>query len=758
MRVVKRLFLIVAVVVGILLVAGCATGLWFWSELRGSLPREAGRTEVAGVTSEVRIERDALGVPRVLAKSEADAVFALGWLHGQERFFQMDLMRRRAAGELSEMVGSATLEMDKAARFHRFRWRAGRVVAALPSTDRALLATYAAGVNAGLSALRAKPVEYVMLRTTPVPWRDEDSILVVYNMFLELQDDTGSADLRRAALARHLSPQVAAFLDPPGTEWDAPIVGSPLLPAGPPPPGLALPGSAGLARATEAIDEPILGSNNWVVAGAHTADGRAWVANDMHLGLQLPNIWYRARLQWSDQDGAVDVTGVTLPGGPGVVVGSNRHVSWGFTNSQIDTTDLVPLDDRPVERHAERIVVKGGAPVDFDVAETTRGPVIAAMPSPVIVRWVAHDPEAVNLNLFHLARAQSLQEAMAVAAVSGIPSQNFVVADTAGHIGWTICGRIPRRTEGTPGWDGYLAPESYPRVIDPPGGRIWTANNRVVDGAMLATVGDGGYALGARAQQIRDDLLALEKATPRDLLHVQLDDRALFFARWRELVLTLLTPESVAEKPLRAEARTLVERWGGRAAVDSVGFRIVRGFRSTVSRDVWNALTAPCRDEPGFTGPGWQFEGPLWQLIEARTPSSHPFLLDTLDRTLADLTKEGTPLAQATWGKRNTVRVGHPLAQGIPSLARWLDMPALELPGADHMPRVQSPSEGASERMVVSPGQEEKSLFHMPGGQSGHPSSPHYGDGHMAWAKGEPTPFLPGPAVDVLTLVPARKN
>jgi len=295
-------------------------------------------------------------------------------------------------------------------------------------------------------------------------------------------------------------------------------------------------------------------------------------------------------------------------------------------------------------------------------------------------------------------------------------------------------------------------------VIDPPGGRIWTANNRVVDGAMLATVGDGGYALGARAQQIRDDLLALEKATPRDLLHVQLDDRALFFARWRELVLTLLTPESVAEKPLRAEARALVERWGGRAAVDSVGFRIVRGFRSTVSRDVWNALTAPCRDEPGFTGPGWQFEGPLWQLVEARTSSANAFLLDALDRTLADLTKEGTPLAQATWGKRNTVRVGHPLAQGMPSLARWLDMPALELPGADHMPRVQSPSEGASERMVVSPGQEEKSLFHMPGGQSGHPSSPHYGDGHRAWARGEPTPFLPGPAVDVLTLVPARKN
>ncbi|HET9300313.1 MAG TPA: penicillin acylase family protein, partial [Candidatus Polarisedimenticolaceae bacterium] len=704
--------------------------------------------------SEVRIERDDLGVPRVVARSEADAVFALGWLHGQERFFQMDLMRRRAAGELSEIVGGSTVEMDKASRFHRFRWRAGRVVAALPSEDRALLAAYTEGVNAGLEALRAKPVEYVMLRTTPAPWREEDTVLVVYNMFLELQDDTGSADVRRAALQRHFSPQVAAFLDPPGTEWDAPIVGGPLLPPGPAPPGVALPGPVAISHATETTEEPVLGSNNWVVAGAHTADGRAWIADDMHLGLQLPNTWYRARLQWE----GVDVAGVTLPGGPGVVVGSNRHVAWGFTNSETDNTDLVPLGDRPVERHAERILVKGGAPVDFDVAETVEGPVIAADPSPVVVRWVAHDVEAVNLRLFRMARVRSLEEAMQVAATSGIPSQNLVVADTAGHIGWTICGRIPRRVAGEPGWREYLPPDAYPRVIDPPAGRIWTANNRVVDGEMLAALGDGGYALGARAMQIRDDLMALDKATPRDLLQVQLDDRALFYTRWRDLVLALLTPESVAGKPLRAEARTLVERWGGRAAVDSVGFRIVRGFRSTVSRDVWNALTASCKDEPGFTGPALQFEGPLWQLVEARAPSANAFLLGALDRTLADLTKEGTPLAQATWGKRNAVRVGHPLAQGMPSLARWLDMPELELPGADHMPRVQSPSFGASQRMVVSPGQEEKSLFHMPGGQSGHPSSPHYGDGHLAWAKGEPTPFLPGPAVDVLVLTPGDRH
>src|SRR6185503_8746436 len=181
-----------------------ATGLWFWSELRGSLPRNSGRVAVAGLGAEVRIERDKLGVPRILARSEADAVFALGWLHGQERFFQMDLMRRRAAGELSEIVGAATVEMDKASRVHRFRWRAARVLAALPADDRALLTAYTAGVNAGLSALRAKPIEYVMLRGEPAPWRPEDSVLVVYNMFLELQDDTGSNEAMIGALHRYL--------------------------------------------------------------------------------------------------------------------------------------------------------------------------------------------------------------------------------------------------------------------------------------------------------------------------------------------------------------------------------------------------------------------------------------------------------------------------------------------------------------------------------------------------------------------------
>lgn len=764
MRLLKRLGQVLGILTALLVVAGCATGLWVWSELRGSLPRSSGRAEVSGLVSDVRIERDALGVPRITAKSEADAAAALGWLHGQERFFQMDLMRRRAAGELSALAGAATVEMDKGARIHRFRWRAQRALAAVPAAERAVLDAYTMGVNAGLAALRAKPIEYVMLRGKPEPWRAEDSFLVVFNMFLELQDDTGYPETTIRTLHRCLAPAMADFLSPTGTEWDAPIVGQPDAGRGPEIPAAAWAPGGGVAPTHAAsevgVDGPVLGSNNWAVSGAHMADGHAWLANDMHLGLQLPNTWYRAELRWGD----VRVTGVTLPGAPGVVVGSNGHVAWGFTNSYGDWSDVVPVAAEDIEERTEQVVVHGGKSVAFKVQETRWGPIVAVEPEgqKLALRWTAHDTDAVNLHLFRMARARTLDEALLVAASSGIPAQNLVAVDSAGHLGWTICGRIPRRT-GTADWQGYLEPSEYPKVVDPPSGRIWTANARVVDGEMLAVIGDGGYALGARARQIRDDLMKLERATPRDLLHVQLDDRAVFFERWQKLLLDQLTPEAVAGKPLRAEARSLVERWGGRASVDSVGFRIARGFRSTVSRDVWNALTAPCRAADGtFRGPLWQFEGPLWKLVaEKRMPAPSSggwdaFLLDALDRTLADMTKDGTPLAQATWGKRNTVRVGHPLAQGMPALSRWLDMPALELPGADHMPRVQSPTEGASERMVVSPGLEAQSFFHMPGGQSGHPSSPHYGDGHAAWAKGEPTPFLPGPAVDVLMLAPAK--
>jgi penicillin amidase len=372
--------------------------------------------------------------------------------------------------------------------------------------------------------------------------------------------------------------------------------------------------------------------------------------------------------------------------------------------------------------------------------------------------------------------AADIDQALAVAATCGIPAQNIVCADADGRIGWTIMGRIPRR-EGCGGrlpvgpgcsWEGWLAPADQPRIVDPESGRLWTANARVVGGDALASVGDGGYDLGARAGQIRDALLTLERADEGAMLAIQLDDRALFLGRWRALLLDLLDDDAVAERPRRATARRHIEHWGGRAATTSVGYRLVRAFRLAVRDELVAGYVAAAVDaDPEIEL--WrlrQVEGALWRLVDERPPALLPpgrtswrdVLLEGLDGVLAEMLEHHESLDEATWGARNTVRIRHPLSGALPLVGRWLDMPAEPLPGDSKMPRVQSPGFGASERLVVSPGHEENGLFHMPGGQSGHPLSPYYRAGHRAWVEGRPTPFLPGEPVHELRLTPATRD
>ena len=547
---------------------------------------------------------------------------------------------------------------------------------------------------------------------------------------------------------------------------------------------LSLPGPAAVPEPEE---PEFPGSNNWALAGTRTPDGRAILANDMHLAITVPNTWYRASLVWPGHQ----VTGVTLPGTGAVAVGSNGRVAWGFTNSYGDFRDLVileqpahdpdsyltPAGPRKFEHARETIHVKGAADVPLDLLETIWGPVVDTdhKGRRRALRWVAHDPEALN---FHagLEAAGSVAEAMAVANRAGIPAQNFVCADADGHIGWTIMGRLPRRVgfdggvpvswaDGKRRWDGWLTPEEYPRIVDPPGGQLWTANARVVDGAWLARLGDGGYDLGARARQIRDDLSVLKGARERDMLAVQLDDRALFLARWQKLLLRTLDAQAVRGHPRRAEMRRLVAGWGGRAAPDSAGYRLVRGFRMVLQGQVAEPferayrLNGERRFKVGFLG---QSEGPLWALVSQRPahlldPRYRDWdaaLLAAVDGTIKILTRDGTPLSQCTWGRLNAPRVRHPLSRALPFLSRWLDMPTLPIPGDSFMPRVQDREFGASERLAVSPGHEADGYFMMPCGQSGHPLSPNYGDGHRDWVAGRPGPFLPGPAEHTLTLVP----
>lgn len=791
-----------------------ATGAgWLYLKLHASLPQLDGAATLAGSSAPVIVEHDVLGVPTIRGETRLDVARATGFVHAQERFFQMDLLRRAAAGELAALFGSAALDLDRANRLHRFRHRARRVLETAPAEDRALIAAYVAGVNAGLAALSAPSFEYLILRTAPEPWQPEDTLLAIYAMYLDLQGSQRSRESARGVLHERLPPELAAFLDPPGTDWDAPLRGGPLAssplpgpelfdlrrqritdtlpmtPATLPPPTFAL-----FPTAPAAESETASGSNNWAVAGRLTAHGGALLANDMHLALRVPNIWYRAALVFPDEQGRERrVEGVMLPGTPAIVAGSNGHVAWGYTNSEGDWSDLVILEPtsdgtgyqtsdgpKPFEHIREALAVKDGSPETLEILETTWGPVVDRddRGRQRALRWVAHDPRAVNLGLLALERADTLETALDIVNRAGSPAQNVLLAGVDGRIAWTLSGPIPRRfghdgrlpsswADGRRGWSGWLEPAEYPRIVDPPSGRLWTANGRVVDGAWLEQLGDGGYALGARARQIRDGLLERDRFDERDFLNLQLDDRALFLERWRELLLATLTPEAVGADSRRDEVKRWVADWGGRAAVDSVGYRLVRAFREEVRDRVFEPITAACRQaDPGFDYTLFrQYEGPLWQLVSQRPPHlldpRYPdwsaLLLEAADAVREKLTADGRPLAAHTWGDYNRIGIRHPFSRILPWLSDWLDMPALSLPGDLHMPRVQTLSSGASERLVVAPGREMAGILHLPGGQSGHPLSPFYRAGFDAWAKGEPAPLRPGPARHRLELGPERR-
>jgi penicillin amidase len=797
---VLRALLALAVLVVLVVLAA---GIWLHGRLTASLPQLDGEARIPGMSAAVEVERDNLGVPTIRAANRLDTARALGFLHAQDRYFQMDLLRRQAAGELAEIVGPAVVKVDRRHRVHRFREKARALLAAASPEDRALFAAYAEGVNAGLSALAGKPFEYLLLRVDPAPWRPEDSILAVFAMFFELNDDLGRRESDLGVLHDTLPGPMYDLIAAPGTEWDAPLVGpaftTPPIP-GPevfdlrnrPAPAKARKSAVLFSRPEAADLAAAAGSNNFAVAGPHTADGHALLANDMHLGIRVPNTWYRASMLRPDgRGGTLRVTGVTLPGTPSLSVGSNGHIAWGFTNSYGDWTDLVELEVDPrdpdvyrtpqgprrFETVKERIRVKGRPDDILEVKETIWGPVIDKdhLGRPRALAWTAHHPEAVNLELDKLQTAGTLEEAMAIANRAGIPPQNFTVADETGRVGWTIIGRIPRRVgfdgrtpaswaDGTRRWDGWLTPEEYPRVVNPSSGRIWTANARIGDGELLAKVGNGGYDLGARARQIRDGLMKLERATPADLLAVQLDDRALFLERWRDLLLKTLDARAIQGHPRRGELRRLVETgWTGHASVDSAGYRAVRAFRAFLEESVFTSLSGQgnLAAEDRYPPPA-QFEGALWRIVSERPAnlldpafkSWDEAILAAVDAMVKSFDSQGSRLADRTWGERNTTRIQHPLSLAVPALSRWLDVPSRQLPGDQNMPRVQGPTFGASERMVVSPGHEETGLFEMPVGESGHPLSPYYQTMERTWEEGKPAPFLPGAAVHHLRLLP----
>ncbi len=799
MRWLKRSVIVAALVVASL--AGIVTILAYLL-LRGSLPTLDGKLTLTELSTPAVIERDALGVVTITAGNRADLAYATGYAHGQDRFFQMDLERRAAAGELSALLGSTLLPLDKRFRRHNFRRVAAEVLASASPTERQIVDAYAAGVNAALRAMSVRPFEYLLLRTKPAPWAAEDCLLAAFSMYIDLNDSLGARELERARLHAALPQAVYDVLYPPGTEWDATLDNVDLSEA-----HAALPDARILdlskldstQTAEYSSDESAyLGSNNWALAGWRTTNGAALAANDMHLGLRLPHIWYRTRLVVASDasKAARDLIGVTLPGLPILIAGSNRHIAWGFTNSYGDFDDLVVIetdarepnryrdDDRYREYsvRSERIEVRGGAAVDVEYRDTIWGPLLDETldGKPLAVAWTAQHPEATNFRQLDLEGASTANQAIEIATAIGIPAQNFVVADAEGHIGWTLIGKLPKRSgidgrfpacwgcSANLGWTGWISSADYPRIVDPANGQLWSANSRTLGGSGFDLIGDEGMDRGARATQIRDALLALQKATPADMLRIQLDDRALFLKRWRDLLVRMQDEAYLKGHNDRRVALRLVESWSGAASVDDAGYRIVRAFRDRIQNDLFNDLIVPAeRKFPGVKfKPSPRFEDTAWRIVTSQpahllNPKYERWdlrILAALDRAIEQLRNEcdvsDKTLSECTWGRRNTLNMEHPLASLLPLIGRNLRMPRDSLPGDNDMPRVQGAAFGASERFAVSPGHEAEGYFHMPGGQSGHPLSPFFNAGHEAWVNGQMTPFFPGEPRHRLELSP----
>lgn len=793
---------------------------WAWNRFQSSLPQLDGTVALPGLSGIATIERDPLGIPTVKGATRVDVARALGYAHAQDRYFQMDLSRRRAGGELAELFGPGALPLDRGARMHDLRSLARQVMQQTTPEERAVVEAYAAGANAALQS-HPRPWEYDVLRVDPRPWLPEDTALCLYTMALDLQDETGSYERHLVTVRDVLGPSALAFFAPLVGPEDAALDGStaPLAPlptarainlrnrsasstsAFPPDLALSSPESFRPWHLAGELPDIRPGSNSFGLAGG-PAGRPALLENDMHLGHSVPTVWYRARLLWPRADDPKqfhELNGVTLPGAPAVVVGSNGSIAWGFTNSNTDTGDLVlvqpdvALPDRlygygtgptEYETRTQTIKVKGQADEVLTTQWTVWGPIVGetTRKRPLAFKWTLQDPSAANFRLMKLETAATVPEAIAIAHEMGIPAQNFLVADREGQLAWTIAGKLPKRVGhdgrlpvpwayGDRGWDGYLSSAEIPVVQAAPGAALWTANQRMLGGAGLEKLGDGGYEPAPRAARIRNLMSELaarpvdRAPTPADLIGVALDDRGLMLDRWQKRLLDTLTPEAVAQQPGRAALRRQVESWQGRAEVSSVSYLLVRTWRLRVAERALYPIFAPCIEAwSGFNYRALPYEHPLWTLLNEKPlhllapayASWEALLLASADDVIADLEKRKIPLDQATWGQRNTLRMRHPFSRILPAwIGTYLDMPEQPMPGDSHLPRAQSPTDGASERFAISPGREVEAILHMPGGQSGHPLSPYYRAGHDAWATGKPTPLLPGKTEHTLTLTPA---
>jgi penicillin amidase len=769
----------------LLLAAVLAVAIIGWAMMiaRSALPQLDGATPVTGLSAPVSVTRDSRGVPAIEATNLDDLFFAQGYVTAQDRLFQMDLMRRAAAGELSEIVGDVALKHDREQRILGLRATADAGLQHLTAEDREYFGSYAQGVNAFIELHRKSlPVEFRILGYSPRPWTARDSLVIAYQMVETLSTPPDAALTKEKILAK-LGPQLTADLyvntswadHPPGVDQPAKGVAIPNAENSPGlaeeknrAPALLAPWIAGFWQ-----QHPHgLGSNNWVISGAHTVSGKPLLSNDMHLGHQMPNLWYEAHLHAGD----FDVAGVTLPGYPFAIVGHNRRIAWGFTNVgptvedvYIETFDdkglyLTPEGWKAPQVRRESIRVKGKPDVDVTVLTTRHGPIVSDLAPgetrKISLRWTLYG--GIRNPFFRIDCAQDWQQFRSALNEFDAPGQNVVFADTSGNIGYQATGKVPIRASGDGSlpqdgsdnaheWTGYIPFDKLPSVLNPPSGVIATANGRITPDKYPYSI-SVEWEAPWRTQRIYRLLGLGQNLAARDMLNVEMDIHS-EFDRFLAHELANAAAETHKLSSRARDAAEILRRWDGEMDANSAAPSIITTARHELKRQLLEPKLGPATgsvsSDLNWKSYSWTMETVWMQNVLAqRPPRWLPSGYSGYNDLLAGVLEKAVEKAPADlnswkWGAQNSVTIQNPILGRIPGVRRWSGPGENPQSGSGYTVKASGRDYGPSERFTADLSNFDLSTLNTVTGQSGNILSPHYMDQWEAWYSGHtfPLPF-----------------
>jgi penicillin amidase len=803
-----RLLRVVVRVVGILALLALGIVGWLYFVAHSALPQLDGKLQVPGLAASVTVFRDGHGIPTIDAANLDDLFFAQGYVTAQDRLFQMDGMRRYAAGELAEVVGSDALEHDRQQRILGMRLAARKTIETVSADNRSHLEAYARGVNAFIDSHRDHlAIEFRILRYSPKPWTSEDSTLIGAYMVQELSTPPRQALVREQILAK-LGPELTADLYVNSSWRDRrPTVARPTL-------GLdsdddddsasdssvaklnpehnhqpvrygifptSAPLEAGTGWLQEAVagffdDRPlVLGSNNWVVSGAHTVTGKPLLSNDMHLRHQMPNLWYEAHLRCAGPACEnFDVAGVTLPGYPYVIVGHNQRVAWGFTNIGPTVEDvyvetfndagqyLTPEGWKSPEQRREVIHVKGQPDVAFDVAVTRHGPIITELvpgeTRKLALRWTLYD--GVRNPFLAVNSAQNWEQFVRGFSEFDAPGQNVVYADVDGNIGYHATGSVPMRAAGDGSlpengsddaheWTGYIPFDKLPSVFNPPSGIIATANSRITPDKYPYSI-SSQWEAPWRSARIYRILESGKKFSAADMLALQTDTYSDLDRIFAEKFVYAIDHAQKAS-PRAKIAAEILRQWDGRMTADSAAPTIaVRGRRELV-RLLLEPKLGPAPADPQLVKSAFSWKSYHWMMetvwlenVVQHQPkrwlpgsySNYDELLTAAVESAITASEVPADLNVWKWGGFNPVEIQHPILGKIPLLRRWTGPGLREQSGSGVTVKAVSRNHGPSERMTVDLADLDHSTLNLVTGEAGNFLSPYYMDQWQAWYEG----------------------